>query len=596
MKKVNDMLEELVIDAFEKAGFDGKYGKVNLSDRPDLCDYQCNGALTAAKEYKKAPFIIADEVVKNIKNEMIENVEMVKPGFINITLSEKFLSEYCQKMLESNKLGFDEIKGKKVVLDYGGPNIAKPLHVGHLRPAVIGECIKRLHKFVGDEVIGDVHLGDWGLQMGLIIEELKVRKPYLPYFDENYEGEYPKEPPFTIDELEEIYPAASKKAKVEENATADEIVSANEFKENARINTGLLQQQKRGYYDLWKQIVSVSLKDLKKNYEKLNVDFDLWMGESDSQKYVPEMIKMMEDKKIIYESDGAMVVDVQEPTDNTTINPCMILKRGGVSCYQTTDLATLLQRTKEFNPDEVIYVVDKRQDMHFIQVFRCAKKADLVNVNTKLTFLGFGTINGKDGKPFKTRDGGVMRLEKLIDEVNQKIYNKLADNKEMTEDEKNKISKIVGLSALKYADLSNQISKDYIFDMDKFTSLEGNTGPYILYTIVRIKSITQKYKEINPNFVKGRIALPCFDVERKIMLLLSQFNKTIEQAYCENAPYKICNYLYKLANEFNAFYNETKILKEEKENAEAHIELITLVKKVLEICIDLLGFSAPDKM
>ena len=343
MKIINNILESIVMEAFERAGFASKYGKVRLSDRPDLCDYQCNGALTAAKEYKKAPFMIADEVVKNIENQMIKKVEMVKPGFINITLSEKFLSEYCQKMIESNKLGFEDVKGKKIVLDYGGPNIAKPLHVGHLRPAVIGESIKRIRKFVGDEVIGDVHLGDWGLQMGLIIEELKVRKPDLLYFDENYEGDYPKEPPFTIDELEEIYPAASKKTKVEDNATAEEIAFAEEFKENARKNTGLLQQQRRGYYDLWKQIVAVSLEDLKKNYEKLNVNFDLWLGESDSQKYVPEMIKMMEDRKIIYESDGAMVVDVQEPTDNNTINPCMILKRGGVSCYQTTDLATLLQ-------------------------------------------------------------------------------------------------------------------------------------------------------------------------------------------------------------------------------------------------------------
>ena len=596
MKIINNMLESIVMEAFEKAGYDSKYGKVSFSDRPDLCDYQCNGALTAAKEYKRAPFMIADEVVKNIENEMIKIVEVVKPGFINITLSEKFLIEYCRKMSESNKLGLEEIKGRKIVLDYGGPNIAKPLHVGHLRPAVIGECIKRIHKYVGDEVIGDVHLGDWGLQMGLIIEELKVRKPDLLYFDKNYKGDYPEEPPFTIDELEEIYPAASKKTKVEDNATAEEIAFAEEFKENARKNTGLLQQQKRGYYDLWKQIVAVSLEDLKKNYEKLNVNFDLWLGESDSQKYVPEMIKMMEDRKIIYESDGAMVVDVQEPTDNNTINPCMILKRGGVSCYQTTDLATLLQRKKEFNPDEVIYVVDKRQEMHFVQVFRCAKKADLVNSDTVLTFLGFGTINGKDGKPFKTRDGGVMRLEKLIEEVNKKIYNKLADNKEMTEKEKNEISKIVGLAALKYADLSNQISKDYIFDIDKFTSIEGDTGPYILYTIVRVKSIIKKYKENNPNFVKSKITIPGSDVERNIMLLISQFNQTIEQAYIENAPYKICSYLYKLATEFNSFYNNTKILKEEKATAEAHIELITLVKHVLEIGIDLLGFSAPDKM
>lgn len=596
MNKINELLEKIMVKAFENAGYEKEYGKVNISDRPDLCDYQCNGAMTAAKQYKKAPFIIAEEIVKCVNDDMIEKIEVVKPGFINITLSGKFLSKYCQEMLESYKLGFEEIKGKKVVLDYGGPNIAKPLHVGHLRPAVIGECIKRIHRFAGDEVIGDVHLGDWGLQMGLIIEELKARKPELPYFDDNYSGDYQKEPPFTIDELEEIYPSASKKTKVGENATEEEIKIANEFKENARINTGLLQQEKRGYYDLWKHIVAVSLKDLKKNYERLNVDFDLWLGESDSQKYVAEMIQIMQDKGIIYESEGAMVVDVQEPTDNTTINPCMILKSGGVSCYQTTDLATLLQREKEYNPNEIIYVVDKRQDMHFIQVFRCAKKAGLVNQDTKLTFLGFGTINGKDGKPFKTRAGGVMRLEKLIDEVNQKIYDRLVDNKEMSENEKVEISNIVGLAALKYADLSNQISKDYIFDIDKFTSLEGDTGPYILYTIVRIKSIIQKYKELNPSFNNSEISIPHTDVEKKIMLLASQFNKIIEQAYYENAPYKICNYLYKLSNEFNTFYNETRILKEEKTVAEAHITLISLVKNILEIGIDLLGFSAPDKM
>lgn len=596
MKKINIMLENIVMEAFEKAGYDKEYGKVNISDRPDLCDYQCNGAMTAAKKYKKAPFIIAEEVVQFIKDETIEKIEVVKPGFINITLSESFLAKYCQEMFESNKLGFEEIKGKRVILDYGGPNIAKPLHVGHLRPAVIGECIKRIHRFVGDEVIGDVHLGDWGLQMGLIIEELKARKPELPYFDENYTGQYPEEPPFTIDELEEIYPAASKKTKVAENATEEEIKLANEFKENARINTGLLQQEKRGYYELWKQIVAVSLADLKNNYKRLGVDFDLWLGESDSQKYVPEMIQMMEERKIIYESDGAMVVDVEEPTDNTTINPCMVLKRGGVSCYQTTDLATLLQRKKEYSPDEVIYVVDKRQEMHFIQVFRCAKKADLVDENTQLTFLGFGTINGKDGKPFKTRDGGVMRLEKLIDEVNQKIANRLEDNKDMTKEERETIANIVGLAALKYADLSNQISKDYIFDIEKFTSLEGDTGPYILYTIVRIKSIIQKYKKDNENLSNIKIGIPLNKTEKNMMLLISQFSKIIEQAYYENAPYKICNYLYKLSNEFNAFYSETKILKEAKEVAEAHIALISLTKNVLEIGIDLLGFSAPDKM
>lgn len=595
MKKIIDLLEEQVKQAFEKAGYNKVYGEVRTSDRPDLCEFQCNGAMLAAKEYKKAPFIIAEDVKKMLNNDIFECVEVVKPGFINIKVSHIFLTEYCNKM---QKEGIDAYKSnnRKVIIDYGGPNIAKPLHVGHLRPAVIGESIKKIHKFVGDDIIGDIHLGDWGLQMGLIIEELKTRKPGLPYFDKNYTGEYPSIPPFTIDELEEIYPTASSKTKTNENSTEEEKRKAEEFLENARINTGLLQSQERGYYELWKMIVQVSLEDLKKNYERLNVHFELWLGESDSQKYVPEMIEEMQKRKIIYESDGAMVVDVEEPDDKTKINPCMVLKRGGVSCYQTTDLATLLQRKKEYNPDEVIYVVDKRQELHFTQVFRCARKAGLVNDGTKLTFLGFGTINGKDGKPFKTRNGGIMRLENLIDEINKKVYSKMKKSDDFSEEEMRKVAETVGLAALKYADLSNQISKDYIFDIEKFTSLEGNTGPYILYTIVRIKSIIKKYLESNPPFSDRNMLEPKNELEKKMMLAISDFYGIIEQAYNENAPYKICAYIYELSNLFNTFYNTTKILAEDKESAESHIILISLIQKILEKSIDLLGFSAPDKM
>lgn len=596
MKKIIDYLEEEIAEAFDKTGYGREYGKITISNRPDLCEFQCNSAMLLAKKYKKAPFIIAEEILGYIDNTLFESIEVVKPGFINIKINNEFLVKYCNSMAENYKFGVEEIGSKKVVLDYGGPNIAKPLHVGHLRPAVIGESIKRIHRYMGDDVIGDVHLGDWGLQMGLIMEELKVRKPNLIYFENEYKGEYPIEAPFTINELEEIYPTASQKTKVNENSTEEEKERANQFLENARINTGLLQQKERGYYELWKKIVEVSLKDLKKNYKRLNVDFDLWLGESDSQKYVPEMIEKMQKKKIIYESNGAMVVDVQEPTDNITINPCMVLKRDGVSCYQTTDLATLLQREKDFKPDEIIYVVDKRQEMHFIQVFRCAKKAELVNKNAELKFLGFGTINGKDGKPFKTRAGGVMRLETLMDEVNKKVYDKLTENRNIDEKETKEISEIVGLAALKYADLSNQIAKDYVFDIDKFTSLEGNTGPYILYTIVRIKSIIKKYIEKNPDFKGAKILSAKNETEKNLMLLTAQFNKTIEQAYMENAPYRICNYIYELSNEFNKFYHETNILKTEENNAKSYIALISLVKEILETGIDLLGFSAPEKM
>ena len=596
MKKFISLLQEKVEEAFKKCGYDAEYGKVINSNRPDLCEFQCDGALSAAKKYKKAPFVIAEEVVENCKQYgQFEKIEAVKPGFININVSKKFVVEYCNKLIIEEKFGCQMDKEKMVVVDYGGPNVAKPLHVGHLRPAIIGESVKRIHKFFENRVIGDVHLGDWGLQMGLVIEELKFRHPEWDYFNENFEGEYPKEVSFTVADLEEIYPCASSKTKVSENATEEEKKKANEFKENARKNTAYLQEKKKGYYDLWKKIVEISVKDLKENYKKLNVDFDLWLGESDSQKYVKPMVDKMKNLGILYESDGAMVVDVQEENDTTEINPCMVLKTGGVSCYQTTDLATIMQRQIDFDPDEIIYVVDKRQELHFIQVFRCARKAELIDKNTKLIFLGFGTMNGKDGKPFKTRNGGVMRLENLINEVNKKVYEKMSDSKEIEEDEKVKISKIVGLAALKYADLSNQISKDYIFDTDKFTAFEGKTGPYILYTIVRIKSILNKFYEKN-TLKKNKILNPVEDIEKQILLKISKYNEVLEETYDENAPSKICTYLYELANIFNSYYQKVKILQENSERLESNISLLYLLKRIFENGIELLGFEAPEKM
>ena len=588
MKKILDLLSAEVAKAFAAAGYDEKYARVSISNRPDLCEYQCNGAMAAAKEYHKAPIMIANGVVEQLAgSEVFGEVQAVNPGFINMKINDAFLSSYLNGMEADDRLGFEKAKHPKtIVIDYGGPNVAKPLHVGHLRSAIIGESVKRIARFAGHHVIGDVHLGDWGLQMGLIITELHERKPELCYFDENYDGAYPEEAPFTIAELEEIYPTASKRSKEDEP-----------YKEAAMQATYELQHGRKGYQALLQHILNVSVTDLKRNYANLNVSFDLWKGESDAQPYIPDMVQKMKDDGFAYVSDNALVVDVKEDTDTKEVPPCMLLKSDGASLYTTTDLATIVERMKLYNPDEIIYVVDKRQEMHFIQVFRCARKCGLVTDETGLKFLGFGTMNGKDGKPFKTRDGGVMRLEYLLKDINEEMLKKIEASRPMDEEEAEKISKIVGLSAVKYGDLSNQASKDYIFDVDRFTSSEGNTGPYILYTIVRIKSILRKYEEMGGTAGDGQITASANESEKALQLELTKFNSMMETAYEESAPHKICAYIYDLANAFNKFYHETKILGSEDEAAKkSWIALLLLTRKVLETCIDLLGFEAPEKM
>ena len=589
MRKILDLITDEMVKAFEAAGLDAKYAKVTVSNRPDLCEYQCNGAMAAAKEYKKAPIMIAEEVVAQLKdNAMFESVEAVKPGFLNLKLNNEFVASYISKMQEdTERLGCEKVENPKtIMIDYGGPNVAKPLHVGHLRSAIIGESIKRIGKFMGHNMIGDVHLGDWGLQMGLIITELKLRKPELCYFDENYEGEYPVEPPFTISELEEIYPTASGKSK--EDAA---------YKEAAMQATYELQHGRRGYQALLSHILNVSVTDLKKNYANLNVSFELWKGESDAQPYIPDMVQKMKDDGYAYISDGALVVDVKEETDTKEIPPCMILKSDGASLYNTTDLATIVWRMKDYHPDKIIYVVDKRQELYFTQVFRCARKTHLVDDDTELQFLGFGTMNGKDGKPFKTREGGVMRLETLLSSINDEMYRKITENRTVEEAEARATAKVVALSAVKYGDLSNQASKDYIFDIDRFTSFEGNTGPYILYTIVRIKSILNKYKEAGKEAGTAAILPAHSESEKALMLELTRFNAMMENAYEETAPHKVCSYIYDLANALNHFYHETKIMAEEDEAVQAsYVRLLTLTRRTLEVCIDVLGFSAPDRM
>ena len=588
MNTIIDLIAEEVKNAFQNAGYDPSYGRVTLSNRPDLCEYQCNGAMAAAKAYKKAPIMIAKDVVEQLSgSQALELAEAVNPGFINLKVSGDFVAQYLTAMRLSDHLGVEKAKEpKKMVLDYGGPNVAKPLHVGHLRSAIIGESIKRMGRFLGHEIIGDVHLGDWGLQMGLIITELHKRQPELVYFDENYQGEYPEEAPFTIGELEEIYPAANAKSKEDEA-----------YKAEALEATHQLQMGNRGYRALWRHILKVSVTDLKRNYANLNVDFDLWNGESDVQDYIAPMVKDLKDRGLAYEDQGAIVVDVKEETDTKEVPPCMILKSDGAALYTTTDLATIVERMEKYQPDEILYVVDKRQEMHFVQVFRCARKAGMVKEDTKLSFLGFGTMNGKDGKPFKTRDGGVMRLENLIREINEEMYKKIVDNRSVKEEDARATAKIVGLSAIKYGDLSNQASKDYIFDIERFTSFEGNTGPYILYTTVRIKSILNRYMEEGKNVGDTVMKAPVSESQKALMLETAKFNSVVVNAFEEKAPHKICSYIYELANAFNRFYHETKILSEEdQEQKKSFIALLALVKDVLEACIDMLGFSAPERM
>jgi len=598
MKKVSVLIKEAVEKAFVSLGYDKKYGMVGISNRPDLCQYQCNGAMAAVKEYKKAPLDIANEVADKLRlseeDNIFEKIEAVKPGFINLTLKDEFLADYVNEMGETECFGHEkEGKPRKIVIDYGGPNVAKPLHIGHLRSAIIGESIKRIERFVGNEVIGDVHLGDWGLQMGLIITEVKHRNPELVYFDESFTGEYPKEAPFTIEELEEIYPTASAKSKEDE-----------EYRNEALSATALLQSGNRGYMALWNHILSVSVADLKKNYDNLNVSFDLWKKESDAQAYIPDMVEKMKADGFAHMSEGALVVDITREDDKKEVPPCIILKSDGASLYSTTDLATIVERVKLFNPTDLLYVVDKRQEMHFEQVFRTAKKTGIAPEELNLIFLGFGTMNGKDGKPFKTREGGVMRLERLVSEITEEVEAKMSD-RDMDEEVKHKVAKQVGLAALKYGDLSNQASKDYVFDLERFTSFEGNTGPYIQYTVVRIRSILDKFiveKSLNKSdldnfFADKKLVKAATASERELELVLAKFSDMIDLAATEFAPHKVCAYIYEVSNCFSAFYHENHILNEQDEARKySLLKLSYITEKIIVKCLDLLGIEAPERM
>ncbi len=593
MKSIIEQITIKMENAFSECGYEKKYGMVTASNRPDLCEYQCNGALAAAKQYKKAPVEIAKEVLSKVSDDSaFDMIEAVMPGFINIKLSAAFLADYLTDMMADEKFGYvNPEAGEKIIVDYGGPNVAKPLHVGHLRTAIIGESVKRILKFAGDECLGDTHLGDWGMPMGLIMASMKNSNPDLVYFDDDFKGEYPTEPFFSVSELEEIYPEASKRSKIDP-----------EFKAEAGRITAALQKYHPGYFALWKMIVRVSVDDIKANYDNLGVFFELWKKESDVNDIIPKMIDDFRDRGIAHMDDGALVVDVKVDSDNKNMPPCMLVKSDGAVNYACTDLATLIEREDLFKPDKVIYVVDKRQSLHFEQVFRASRKAGIVRDETELIHIGYGTMNGPDGKPFKTRDGNLPKLKDLIAGITDSAYEKIRENRGIDEEEAKKTAKIVGIAALKYGDLSNQAYKDYVFDIEKFMSFEGNTGPYILYTMVRIKSILAKYA------AGGKDAASCSlkeddggrlrdESEKNLMLSLSGFPEMMMQAVKEFAPHKICSFIYELSNNFNSFYHEHKIMGEEDEAKQKEwIALCAMTLRMLETNIELLGFEAPDRM
>ena len=582
MKKILDIITAKMEQAFVDAGYEASFGRVTVSNRPDLCEYQCNGALSAAKQYKCAPIAIANAVAEKLDAADFSMIEAVMPGFINLKLSDAFLQNYLEQMRTQESFGIEKIgAGQTIVVDYGGANVAKPLHIGHLRPAIIGEALKRLHQFFGYNTIGDIHLGDWGLQMGLIIAELQERQPDLPYFDEGFTGEYPSEAPFTLSDLEEIYPTASSKK-------TDPV-----FAEKAHTATYELQQGRRGYRAIWQHIMNISLPDLKRIYDTLDVHYEKWLGESDADPYIPGMVADLKERGLAVLSEGAWVVPVAEETDKKEVPPMILVKSDGSAIYATTDLATILQRMQDWAPDKMLYVTDKRQNLHFEQVFRAAKKSGIAKAETQMEHVGHGTMNGADGKPFKTRDGGVLRLEQLIGDMTDFVRTKVVENKIVDDSEVEATTAKIALAALKYGDLSNQPTKDYNFDMERFAAFEGNTGPYILYTIVRVKSILAKYGA----YEQLPIQVPANIYAKDLMLAITKVGPALESALKTSCPNLICAYIYELAGAVNKFYHETRILTEEDKQLQAgYISLIALAKNILETCIDILGFTAPEKM
>lgn len=582
------LVKEKVSQAYHLCGFSDAQTLVRLSDRPDISDFQSNGALTLAKTLKQNPRAIAQQIADVlVQDSFFEKISVDGPGFINMTISKQALTENANAILNTPTLGYERLdEPKTVVVDYGGPNVAKALHVGHLRPAVIGEAVKRIHIFAGDKTIGDVHLGDWGLPMGLLITEIREKQPDLPYFDDSFTGEYPKEPPFTVKDLETMYPIASQKSKTDA-----------EYLAIAKENTRLLQNGHRGFRALWQHFIDTSISEIRKLYDPMDIQFDLWRGESHVHDRLQEMIVRLQKEGLIVPDSGAEVIHLPKSSTGNDLPPLIMVKSDGAVMYGATDLATIEERVDEFNPDSILYVVDARQGLHFEQVFAGADKIGLTK-KAKLQHLGFGTINGKDNKPFKTRDGGVMTLKMLIDIATNSALAKMNAGemgRGLSEMEKAEISSVVGVSALKFADLMNERMKNYIFDEDKLTSTEGKTGPYVLYALVRMKSVLEKMNAPREITDLDKMIIT-ESAERQLLLRLYQMPESLQTAYDNNAPHVICDYLYKLAQDFNVFYHDCPIKDAEETIKTTRLALTKYALSMGEKMAWILGLRVPEKM
>ncbi len=585
---LSSLVKEKVAVAFASCGFGEAPTLVRLSDRPDMSDYQSNGALPLAKQVRQNPRAIAEQIAAVLREDsFFAKVSVDGPGFINMTISDASLSDLAYDILNTPKGGYErQDEPKTVVIDYGGPNVAKALHVGHLRPAVIGEAVKRIHAFAGDKVIADIHLGDWGLPMGLLITEIQERNPDLPFFDETYTGEYPAEAPFTVKDLEVMYPQASQKSKADEAYLA-----------RAKENTRLLQNGHRGYRALWQHFIDLSVGEIKKLYEPLDIHFDLWRGESHVHDRLQTMITRLQKEGTIVEDAGAQIIHLGKSKTGNDLPPLIMVKSDGAVMYGATDLATIEERVDEFNPDSILYVVDARQGLHFEQVFA---GASLVGLTTKAKpeHVGHGTINGKDNKPFKTRDGGVMTLKMLIEIAVNAALRKMENGemgRDLTAAEKAEISQIVGVSALKFADLMNERMTNYIFDEDKLTSTEGKTGPYVLYALVRMKSILEKTGETPAITPADKIIIQS-PAERQLMLRLYSMPDSLQTAYDNNAPHVICDYLFKLAQDFNLFYHDCPIKDADETTRRSRLAITKYVLDMGTKMAHIIGLRVPEKM
>ena len=579
LNKINKELQELL----KSIGYE--VDNINLlpSKRKDLGDFQINEAMQLAKKYGKSPRQIAEEIVEKLKkDDKFTNINIAGPGFINLTLTNEYLVDELNSIIGNVENNIDKPTPKKVIIDYGGANVAKALHVGHLRSANLGEGLKRLARLMGYTVLGDAHLGDYGRPLGLVELEIKKLYPNLLYFNEDYTGSYDEvDLPITNSDLEKIYPIASSKAKIDEK-----------YLEEARIITSKIQNKEKGYYDLWKKIIEISKKDIKQVYDSINVNYDLWLGESDSVEYFPELKEIFEKKNLLIDSDGAKIVELAEDSDKAPMPPLLFVKSNSSLSYETTDLATILQRRKEFNPDEIWYCVDARQSLHFEQVFRAARKAELVDKNTKLEFIGFGTMNGQDGKPFKTRDGGVMTLKSLIDLVNEETYKKIVIDTQ-SEEEKKSIAHKVAIACLKYSDSLPYRETDYVFEVDKFADMEGKTGAYILYSTIRMRSLLNKSEGIKKEKLHNLFG----SVEKEIALTLLNLPTVLNKSLDTKSLNEITDYLFKLTSIYNKFYSENKVLIEENvEKRESWLILTQLVYETNMLLINTLGIEVPEKM